>query len=195
MGFIRTAILRHKLVQHAGDSPGAMLHGLIHTARQPQSIKIMIRRPVIRGGQVFRRPLGDPGFFGSLIGHLDKAVTGAIGLVPGGNIARGITDTAMGFLKKHKKGIALAATGLAGAAAGGLALHGRHGHAAAQMGTGMRRRYRRMNPLNYHALKRSTRRIHAAAKIMRTVFHQAKHVRAPRRAPRGVRPQRHRRAA
>lgn len=178
----------------------------MHTRRQPTSMAQMFNRNVHRHHIArlgrYRAPLGDPGFFGSIIGKLDSAVSGAASFIPGGNVAVGLLGSKpggglvgklSGFLHKHKAAVLAGGAGMAAAGTAGVAamLHGR--------GTGMhmvtatgRRRYRRMNPLNYHALKRSTRRIHMAAKIMRTVFHQAKHVKAPRRAPRGVRPQRRR---
>jgi len=92
------------------------------------------------------------------------------------------------MFSKHKTGIAAGAGALAAAGAAGLAgmLGGKGGGGGGGI-PGMRRRYRRMNPLNYRALKRSTRRIHAASKIMRTVFTQVKHTRVPKRQPRGVR--------
>lgn len=181
MGLIRATIARHQAI-----SGRATLGGVaVHTMRQPIGY---------RWGHGARSPLGDPGFFGKLIGGIDKAVTGIVKSIPGGNAAVGITDAIGGFIKKHPKGTA-AAAGLAGAAGGaGLAgLLGKLGGKGSR-GAGGHRKYRRMNPLNYRALKRSTRRIHAASKIMRTVFAQAKHVRVPKHTPRGVRGY-HRKAA
>lgn len=201
MGFLRT----RTAVTKAAFSPNVAASLFMHSRRQPSSMAQMFNRNVhrhhMRLGR-YRAPLGDPGFFGSIIGKLDKAVTMGASFVPGGGIVTKALDykgpimsKLSGFLHKHKTAILAGGAGMAAAGTAGVAalMHGRGAAAGMHpMAAGGRRRYRRMNPLNYHALKRSARRIHMASKIMRTVFHQAKHVKAPRRAPRGVRPQRRR---
>jgi hypothetical protein len=160
--------------------------------------------------QVRQRSIGDPGLFSFLkkvslkgvIGGLNKVVTGAAGFIPGGKFAVEAADALFpgGRVGAQAKPLMLrtgnlltggtigpidpgAISGIAAAHAAGIAA-GRGG-----------KRYRRMNPLNYRALVRSTRRIHRASKIMRTVFSQAKRVHAPRRQPRGVRGYRRRKVA
>ncbi len=146
------------------------------------------------GDIVPRRALGDPGFFGFL-GHVAQGVTNIVKATPIGGIAEKVVTTGEGFLKKHKKGIAVGAaagaTGLAAVIAGKL---GRHG-IAARAGAGAARRYRRMNPMNYRALKRATRRIHSAKKLYSTIFHQVKYTHVPKRLPKGLRSGHRRRAA
>jgi len=181
-------LLRHKILIAKGFHPH-------HLARQPVFLRQSFpRQPMYSRNRTFRA-FGDPGFFSKLISGADRFVTGAAGFVPGGNIAVKIADRLTGALKRHPKlaaaGAAVGAAGIGASIEGLLGMH----HGGKGAGMGRRRRYRRMNPLNYHALKRSSRRIHMASKIMRTVFHQAKSIRMPKRVPKGVRPHRRRRAA
>lgn len=203
MGFLRS----RTAITKASFSPNVAASLFMHARRQPTSMAHMFNRNVHRHHIArlgrYRAPLGDPGFFGSIIGKLDSAVSGAASFIPGGNVAvgllgrqpgGGLVGKLSGFLHKHKAAVLAGGAGMAAAGTAGVAamLHAHGAKGGMRMTATGRRRYRRMNPLNYHALKRSARRIHMASKIMRTVFHQAKHVRAPKRAPRGVRPQRRR---
>ena len=156
------------------------------------------------------RAYGDPGLLGKLLGGVNKIVRGVVStVVPGGKFIVGAADALTkvafpgtqgvggGFYKlPSSTGTALAIKGLAPSGTITVQPGGQGMIDATRAAAGLgRRRYRRMNPLNYRALVRSTRRIHRASKIMRTVFSQAKRVHAPRRQPRGVRGYRRKKVA
>lgn len=103
---------------------------------------------------------GDPGFF-DFVGKAGRAVSGWIGGGGASRAASQLEQRAAAFLGSPT-GRAVAggvASGVAGAALGAM-LGGRGRREGG-------RRYRRIDPLNVHALNRSIRRIHAFNKLYR----------------------------
>lgn len=159
---------------------------------------LLIRYGQLRGGVGVTRRMGllrgDPGFLGSIGKIVGKVAPKLLGAIPGVGTALNIASIggmALGAAKSlgKAKNMTTALAPITGpGSVGGLATVTRGGigrlalgagavgagaygasKVAGMLGSGQRRRYRRMNPLNPKAANRAIRRIKAVRKLCRSI--------------------------